>query len=77
MDKIEAANIEINTEAARVMMENTKLDSDESNVSLVLKSLYTIVPLKDAIYIALKNIYTARMSHLNCQEVHGLFVHGC
>ena len=44
-DKTKGANIETNTEAARVMIENTKLDSDESIISLDLKSLYTNVQL--------------------------------
>ena len=57
-DKIEGANIESNTEAATVMIENTNLDYDESIISRDVKSLYTNVLLKDAIDIALKNLYS-------------------
>ena len=53
-NKMEGANIKTNTEAARVMIKNTNLDSDESIISLHVKKLYTNVPLKDVIDIALK-----------------------
>ena len=45
-DKIEGANIETNTEAAKVMIEDTKLDYDESIISLDVKSLYKNISLK-------------------------------
>ena len=57
-NKMGDANIKTNTEAARVMIENTNLDSDESIMSLNVKNLYTIVPLKDVIDIALKTLYS-------------------
>ena len=38
------------------MIENTKLDSDESIISLDEKSLYTNVAIKDTIDIVLKNL---------------------
>ena len=44
-DKTKGAKIETNFEAARVMIENAKLNSDESVISLDLKSLYAIVSL--------------------------------
>ena len=57
-DKIEDADIETNTEAARNMIENTKLDFEDNNISLVVKILYTNVPLKHAIDIARKKLYS-------------------
>ena len=55
-NKMEGANIKTNTEAARVMIKNTNLDSDESIIFLHVKKLYTNVPLKDVINIALKTL---------------------
>ena len=40
------------------MIENTKKDSDEIIFSLDVKNLYFIVPLKNAIDIALKKLYS-------------------
>ena len=56
-DEIEVANIETNTQMAREILEKTELDSDESIISLDVKSLYTNVPLKEAIEIALRRLY--------------------
>ena len=56
-DEIEGANIETNTQMAREILEKTELDSDESIISLDVKSLYTNVPLKEAIEIALRRLY--------------------
>ena len=56
-DKIEGANIEMNTQMAREILEKTELFSDESIISLDVKSLYTNVPLKEAIEIALRRLY--------------------
>ena len=39
---------------AREILEKTELDSHERIISLDVKSLYTNVPLKEAIEIALK-----------------------
>ena len=39
---------------ARGILENTELDSEDSIISLDVKSLYTNVPLKEAVEIALK-----------------------
>ena len=56
-DEIEGANIETNTQMAREILEKTELDSDESIISLDVKSLYTNVPLKEAVEIALRRLY--------------------
>ena len=48
------ANIETNSKDARAALEATKLDEDELVVSLDVKSLYTNVPVEEAIEIALK-----------------------
>ena len=52
IDNIDGANIEINTKEARETIENIALDPDETIISLDVKSLYTNVPLKEAIEIA-------------------------
>ena len=56
-DEIEGANIETNTQMAREILEKTELDSDESIISLDVKSLYTNVPLKEAVEIAPRRLY--------------------
>ena len=56
-DEIKEANIETNTQMAREILEKTELDSDESIISLDVKSLYTNVPLKEAVEIALRRLY--------------------
>ena len=55
---MEDENFKTNNVAARVMIKNIKLDSDESIISLDVKNLYTNVPLKDVIDIALKTLYS-------------------
>ena len=45
-DEIEGANMKTNTQMAREILEKTEMDSDESIISLDVKSLYTNVPLK-------------------------------
>ena len=42
---------------ARGILENTELDSEDSIISLDVKSLYTNLPLKEAVEIALKRLY--------------------
>ena len=56
-DTIEGANIETNSQMAREILEKTELDSDESTISHDVKSLYTNVPLKEAVEIALRRLY--------------------
>ena len=56
-DESEGANIETNTQMAREILEKTELDSDESIISLDAKSLYTNVPLKEAVEIAPRSLY--------------------
>ena len=53
-DEIEGANIETNTQMAREILAKTELDSDESIISPDVNSLYTNVPLKEAVEIALR-----------------------
>ena len=56
-DEIEGANMETNTQMAREILEKTESDSDESIISLDVKNLYTNVPLKKAVAIALRRLY--------------------
>ena len=56
-EKIEGANIETNSLDAREILESTNLEPNEILISLDVKSLYTNVPLKEAIDIALRNLY--------------------
>ena len=56
-DENEGANIETNTQMAREILEKTELDSDESIISFDAKSLYTNLPLKEAVEIALRRLY--------------------
>ena len=57
-DRIDGANIETNTKEARETIENIALDPDETIISLDVKSLYTNVPLKEAIEIVLQKLYS-------------------
>ena len=41
----------------REILEKTELDSDESEISLDFKSLHAIVPLMEAVEIALRRLY--------------------
>ena len=54
---IEEANIETNTNDARKTLEQIKLDKDKQILSLDVKSLYTKVPVNEAINIALRSLY--------------------
>ena len=56
-DEIDGASIETNTQMAREFLEKTELDSDENIICLDVKSLYTNVPLKEAVEIALRRLY--------------------
>ena len=56
-DNIDGGNIETITNEARETIENIALDPDETIISLEVKSLYTNVPLKEAIEIALQKLY--------------------
>ena len=55
-DNIDGANIESNTKDARETIENIALD--ETIISLNVESLFTKVPLKEAIEIALHKLYS-------------------
>ena len=57
-DKIDRADIETNTKDTRETNKNIALDPDETIISLDEKSLYTNVPLKEAIEIALQKLYS-------------------
>ena len=57
-DNIDGLNIETNTKDAREIIENIALDPDEAIISLDVRSLYTNVPLKEAIEIALQKLYS-------------------
>ena len=58
-DKVPGANIEASTLDARRQLESIKLGSVESIVSLDVKSLYTNVPVNEAIEIALRSLYSS------------------
>ena len=58
-EKLRGANIETNSKDARAALEATKFDEDELVVSLDVKSLYTNVPVEEAIEIALKELYSS------------------
>ena len=55
-DNIDGANIETNNKKAIETIENIALDPDETIKSLDVKSLYTNLPLKEAIEIALQKL---------------------
>ena len=57
-DNIDGAKIDTNTKAARETIENIALDPDETIISLDVKHLYTNVPLKETIEIALQKLYS-------------------
>ena len=42
---------------ARVILEKTELDSDESIISIAVKSLYKNVPLKESVETSLRRLY--------------------
>ena len=56
-EKIEGANIETNLLDAREILESTNLEPNENLISVDVKSLYTNVPLNEAIDIALRKLY--------------------
>ena len=56
-EKIEGTNIETNSLYAREILENTNLEPDENLISLIVKSLNTNAPLKEAIDISLRKLY--------------------
>ena len=59
-DNIDGANIETNTKDNRETIENIALDPDETIISPDVNSLYTDVPLKEAIEIALQKLYSQK-----------------
>ena len=56
-EKIEGAYIETNSLVAREILVSTNLEPNENLISLDVKILYTNVPLKEAIDIALRKLY--------------------
>ena len=56
-ENLEGANIETNSLDAREILDSTNLEPNEILISLDVKSLYTNVPLKEAIDIALRKLY--------------------
>ena len=55
--KIECANNETKSLDAREILESINLEHNGNLISLDVKSLYTNVPLKEAINIALRKLY--------------------
>ena len=53
---------------AREILEETELDSDESIISLDVKSLYTNVPLKESVEIALRRLFEQFNPPETCRE---------
>ena len=62
-EKNEGANIETNSLDARENLESTNFEPNENLISLDVKSLYTSVPLKEAIDIALRKLYEQDEPH--------------
>ena len=60
--KLPGANIETNTQDARKALESLTLEDDEQIVSLDVKSLYTNVPVGEAIEIALRDLYSSSLA---------------
>ena len=56
-EKIEGTKIETNSLYPRGILESINLEPNENLISLDVKSLYTNVPLKEAIDIALRKLY--------------------
>ena len=55
--KNEGANIETNSLDAREILESISFEPKEILISPYLKSLYTNIPLKEAIHFALRKLY--------------------
>ena len=60
--KLPGANIETNTQDATKALESLTLEYDEQIVSLDVKSLYTNVPVGEAIEIALRELYSSNLA---------------
>ena len=60
--KLPGANIETNTQCARKSLESLTLEDDEQIVSLDVKSLYTNLPVGEAIEIALRKHYSSNLA---------------
>ena len=60
--KLPGANIETNTRDFRKALESLSLEDDEQIVSLDVKSLYTNVPVGEAIEIALRELYSSNLN---------------
>ena len=58
-DKVPGANIETSTEGMRRRLEQIALESDETILSRDVKSLYTNVPVHEAIELACEAIYAS------------------
>ena len=56
-EKNEGANIETNSLDAREILESPNFEPNENLISLIVKRLYTNVPLKEAIDIALRKLF--------------------
>ena len=56
-DETEGANIETNTQEAREILEKTQLESDESIISLDIKSLSANFFPKETVEIAMRRLY--------------------
>ena len=59
-EKIEGANIETNSLDSREILESTSNEPNENLISLDVKSLYTNVPLREAVDKALRKLYSQR-----------------
>ena len=58
-ESLPGANIDTNSKDARTALEAIKLDENEPVVTLDFKNLYKNVPVKEAIEIALKELYSS------------------
>ena len=62
LQKLPRANIETNTQDARKALKSLTLENGEQIVSLDVKSLYTNVPVEEAIEIALRKLYSNNLA---------------
>ena len=62
MQWLPVANIETNSKDARAALKATELEENELVVSFIVKSLYTNVPVEQAIEIAPKELYSSDKS---------------
>ena len=56
-EKIEGTDVETNSLEAKEILESISLETNENVISVDIKNLYSKIPLKEAIDIALRKLY--------------------